>query len=205
MENNVFIGMSQKRSRMKSILVLMSWLFVFSACDTVSDKATIHKINGPSSQALKHNIGWIHGACLAIRNRNIKPGTSIRIVVLSTPQTIIDTKILGTADTKSGCPALLNDRADINKQDDRYFYTLDAGRASPNVMAIGLMPAVANAKSTKSMVDLDLNKDGTTEHANTCLTSEGVQFYISSSATFDEKALWSDYYYLGYDNKPTCP
>lgn len=204
MESNMF-DKSQKRSRMKGILVLMSSLLVFSACDTASDKAPIHQTSTPNPQNLNHNIGWIHGPCLAIRNSNLKPGTTIRMVVLSTPQTIIDTTVLGTADPKSGCPALLNDRADINKQDGRYFYTLDTGRASPNAMAIGLMPAVAKTKSANPMVDLDLNQDGTTEHANTCLTSEGVQFYISSSATFDEKALWSDYYYLGYDNKPTCP
>jgi hypothetical protein len=72
-------------------------------------------------------------------------------------------------------------------------------------MAVGLVSAVVNARIVNHIVEFDLNNDGIAEHAGMCLTSEGVQFYISSSSVFDDKALWSDYYYLGYDNKPTCP
>jgi hypothetical protein len=73
------------------------------------------------------------------------------------------------------------------------------------MMAVGLVSAAVNARHPGRLVELDLNSDGIAERAGSCITSEGVQFFISSNKTFDDKALWSDYYYLGYDNTPTCP
>lgn len=77
-------------------------------------------------------------------------------------------------------------------------------KATQDFMAIGAVSTV-KARNINNNVELDINDDGVGEHAGTCLNSEGVQFYLSSSAAFNEKAVWSDYYYLGYDTKPTCP
>lgn len=189
---------------MKSIIVLSSILFLFAGCENSSKKkntsqSTERKIL-PNN--LKESIGWIHGTCLAIRNGKLKPGTTVQIVQLSHPQKIFNAKLMGIVDSNNQCSALLSNRAKINKQDGRYFYNLDK---SLNIMSVGLIDPALKAKNVNHTVELDLNNDGIREHVSMCLTSEGVQFYISPYAVFNEKALWSDYYYLGYDNQPTCP
>lgn len=193
---------------MKPVMVLAS-LILLSGCDKPSGKDAALQVSTNSvaaSQGLKENIGWIHGTCLAIRNGKIKPGTSVQVVQLSKPQKVVDARVAGSiTDSNSECFALLSDRAEINRQDGRFFYRLDINKDSLNTMAIGLVAVSAKIGNPNSVAEFDLNNDGTVEHADTCLTSEGVQFYVSSNKTFDEKALWSDYYYLGYDTKPTCP
>lgn len=190
----------------KLAVLLASSLLVLWGCDKAPAKGSTSQANievGAPSPLLKENIGWIHGACLAIRNGNIKPGTSVKVIRLSTPQQIVSAKVIGVADATVACPALLSDRAEINTQDGRFFYALDISKESPDAMAVGMISG--KAKASTPAVELDVNNDGVVEHAGTCVTGEGIQFYISSSKTFDETALWSDYYYLGYDNKPTCP
>ena len=198
-----------KEIDVKPAMVLVVLLFLFSGCDKPSGKDAAHQVqtnSSSTSQGLKENIGWIHGNCLAVRNAKINPGTSIQVIQLGKSQKVVDAKVINSiSESNSECFALLNDRAEINRQDGRFFYRLDINKESLNTMAIGLVAASAKIRNLNSVVEFDLNNDGTAEHADTCLTSEGVQFYISSNKTFDEKALWSDYYYLGYDNKPTCP
>lgn len=182
---------------------------MLAGCDKAPEMSHVSKMatldRSVESQHLKEHIGWIHGACLAIQNGKIKFGTPVQMVLLSKPQTIANTRVMGVAGSNSECPPLLNDRGEINKQDGRFFYRLDMNRESLNTMAIGLVSASVQAKKLNSRVEFDVNHDGVAEVAGACLTSEGIQFYISSSGTFGESAEWSDYYYLGYDNKPTCP
>ena len=189
--------------------VLTVSLFLMTGCERVPDKGPALQFDNKNisqvTQRLNENIGWIHGTCLAIRNGKIKTGETIQMIVLSNPQRIIDTKILGVADSNSACSALLSDRAEQNKEDGRFFYSLDVKNETTNVMAIGFVSSAVKPRNGNHLVEFDINNDGKVEHAGMCLTSEGVQFYISSSSAFDDKALWSDYYYLGYDNKPTCP
>jgi hypothetical protein len=194
---------------MKYIIVLSSLLFLFSGCENASDKTIVPKATENKKSldiaSLKENIGWIHGNCLAIKNSKIKPGENIQVILLGDPQKILDAKVTGATESSTECHALLNDRVGINKQDGRSFYNLDLNKESLNMMAVGLVSAAVKARNSGNIVDLDLNNDGIAERAGSCMTSEGVQFFISSSKTFDDKALWSDYYYLGYDNTPTCP
>lgn len=195
---------------MKRILGIVPLLFfVLAGCNDASEQshnqAVVAKNSSLESHRLKENIGWIHGKCLVIRNGDIKPGTPVQIVLLNKPQQLMDGRAVGVAKSGPDCPPLLNDRAEINKQDGRFFYRLDMGKELLDAMALGFVFETVQVRRLKSGVEFDLNHDGVMEHAGTCLTSEGMQFYISSNATFDDKAEWSDYYYLGYDSKPTCP
>ena len=194
---------------MKYIIVLWPLLFLFPGYENASGKNIIPKTTenkkSLDSASLKESIGWIHGNCLAIKNNKIKSGESIQVITLSNPQKILNAKVIGVTESSSLCPALLSDRSAINKQDGRFFYQLDLSEESKNMMGIGFVSAAIKAKNAGHNVELDLNNDGTTEHAGSCLTSEGVQFFISPDKVFNENALWSDYYYLGYDTTPTCP
>lgn len=193
----------------KYIIVLSSLIFLFSGCENASDKNNVPKTTENKKSldnvSLKENIGWIHGNCLAIKNSKIKPGKNIQVIMLGDPQKLLAAKVTGATESSAECPALLNDRVGINKQDGRFYYNLDLNKESQNMMAIGLVSATVKSGNSGHLVELDLNNDGIAERAGSCLTSEGVQFFISSNKTFDDKALWSDYYYLGYDTTPTCP
>jgi hypothetical protein len=195
---------------MRGVAFLAALVMLASGCDETQIKKHAPTPGAQHIAAellhLEERVGWMHGDCLAIRNGKIQPGTAIQVVLLSKAQEIIDAKATGSVgEPNNECFALLSDRAEINRQDGRFFYKLDIDKQPPNTMAIGLVAASVQARKRDSLVEFDLNNDGVTEHAGTCLTTEGVQFYVSSNAEFDDKALWSDYYYLGYDNKPTCP
>lgn len=195
---------------MKYIHILSLFLLaLLSGCVNINNQSTSHHAvvdkKSVESASLNENIGWIHGACLAIKNNKLKPGANIQVIVLSDPKTLVTARVTGMTESDSGCPALLSDRSAINKGDGRFFYQLDLDEASQDIVAIGLVSASVNAKSAGPVIELDVNNDGITEHAGSCTTSEGMQFFIASGNTFNENALWSDYYYLGYDTTPTCP
>ena len=54
-------------------------------------------------------------------------------------------------------------------------------------------------------IHTDVNSDGHQDYFTECSTSEGVQFNVWSGSPYKGKALWSAYYYLGYDTEPNCP
>ena len=200
--------MAKEQIKEMKLILITSLSLLLSGCDTATDKSNVSQTFKKSSLSVENlnaSIGWIHGACLAIKNGKIKSGTNVQVIVLSKPQKIIDSKVKGVAESEKECPALLSDRGEINKQDGRYFYNLDVSKEAQDMVAVGVVSTTVKARNINNIVEIDINNDGAGEYAGTCLTNEGVQFYISSSAAFNEKALWSDYYYLGYDTKPTCP
>ncbi len=194
---------------MKHIFFLLSfWLALLSGCVNINNQNTSYAAADKKSverASLNENIGWIHGACLAIKNNKLKPGTNIQVIVLSNPQKLLAARVTGRTESGSGCPALLSDRSAINKQEGRFFYQLDLDEASQDIVAIGLVSTSVKVRTAGPIIDLDVNNEGITVHAGSCTTSEGMQFFIASGNTFNENALWSDYYYLGYDTMPTCP
>jgi hypothetical protein len=52
---------------------------------------------------------------------------------------------------------------------------------------------------------LDLDGDGTPENFTQCSISEGVSFGVWRGTPYQGVALWSGYYYLGYDTEANCP
>ena len=72
-------------------------------------------------------------------------------------------------------------------------------------MAVGLIGSDIVTSIKNNSVVIDYDADGTNEFFNSCETSEGMKFFVWSGTVNQGKARWSDYYYLGYDVKPTCP
>lgn len=177
-------------------------LFVVSSCGKTSGKSSRYAA-GASVSILNKNIGWVHGPCLAIRNEYVPAGTAVTVIRLTIPQQIVIAQVVGMADSSDACPPLLRDRAGINKENGRSFYRLETNSGPLDSMAVAVLPDIAQKVTTTA--GIDLNDDGVVEHVGSCITGDGIRFFVSPRKTFDETTLWSDYYYLGYDNEPTCP
>lgn len=50
----------------------------------------------------------------------------------------------------------------------------------------------------------DIDRDGKHESYRVCTSTEGVHLTVWSGEVVENKRLWHDYYYLGYDLIPTC-
>lgn len=149
------------------------------------------------------HVGWIHGACLGVKIADLHPGTVVHVISLENPQSALKTSIIDGATPDSGCPALLPDRLKVNQSKHRSFYTLDLPKGA-NFLAVGVVGVEAKLTLINGTIQIDLNQDGKAAIAGSCQTSEGIRFYLVPSDPSEKVRLWSDYYYLGYDTKPTC-
>ena len=130
------------------------------------------------------NMGWVHGSCIAIKNKTLNPGTSITLFDLE-ETTFIDSKIIDKpASAISGCFALMEERREMNENAGYSFYSIEP--AVNNNYAIGLM----------NFDELNIGFLG----FSLCSTSEGIQF----SAHDMHSKIWQGYYYLGDDISATC-
>lgn len=155
----------------------------------------------PSS--VTSRVGWIHGACLAIKRADVHPGTIVRVISLEKTQAVLNTSVTGGATPDSGCAALLPDRLKVNQSKHRSFYTLDLPKGA-SLLAVAIVGVEAKLTPVDGTIHIDLNQDGKAAIAGFCQTTEGIRFYLVPSDPSGKGRLWSDYYYLGYDTKPTC-
>lgn len=178
---------------------------------TSSSEPTPQNASSPSLPAnqssdtvdFNHYVGWIHGECLGIKNADIHPGTVVHVISLEKPQSVRKAAIIGGATSGNECPALLPDRMKVNQRKGRFFYRLDLPTGT-DFMAIGVIDLKVKMISADGTIRIDLTRDGTAAIAASCQTGEGVRFYLAPGDPSGQGRLWSDYYYLGYDTKPTC-
>lgn len=146
-------------------------------------------------------IGWLHGPCFAIASE-FAAGTPLTLVIAGEPQKVEEAKV--QAKTDSNCPALLEDRAALNKKSGATFYALE-GALTPSDMGFGIVMPPATPAVLNGNAQVDLDGDGKPEVFTSCATSEGVRFAVWSEKAYQGEPRWSAYYYLGYDLTPTCP
>ena len=175
-----------------------------------SDGTTPHASSGRAAAVkeseafdLDRNVGWIHGACLGIKHTDLQPGSKVQIISLENPQKALAATVTGVAAADSNCPAMLPDRIQVNQSKGRTFYVLDVDKGA-NLLAVGLVGLDASLTAVKNAIQVDLQPMKTTAIAGSCQTSEGIRFYLTRPNGKTQTRIWSDYYYLGYDTKPTC-
>jgi hypothetical protein len=144
--------------------------------------ATATKGPAPATGA---SLGWVAGPCFAIKNPSLRKGDTIHGVRFSQPDLPFRATVLGPATDASACPALLPDRRKVNDSHGRYFYLTDL-EGDPGLVGIGLIG----------------DKDHDIGQREWCNTTEGIRFRV---ADVQGNVLWSDNYYLGYDQRPNCP
>ncbi|EDM68683.1 hypothetical protein PE36_01842 [Moritella sp. PE36] len=131
----------------------------------------------------EHNVGWLHGSCLAIKNDSIVNNTKLTLVPLDNSENVITARIARPAETGKDCLALLEDRATVNLTNGYSFYAINTDTDID--LAIGV-------------IDMDVKLYG----FDYCSTTEGLVFKLTNAG--QSQALWRGYYYLGYDTETTC-
>jgi len=184
------------------IAIALAWVTTMAACDS-HDRAVQGKLH--PGHDLTAQIGWLHGNCLAIKTLGLKRGTKLIIIALGKPQVSLQAEIIERTDSGEECYALRQERKDINMSEGNIFYSVAPASKAPLELAIGIVGLKAGFTATDGTIHTDVNGDGRQDYFTECSTSEGVQFNVWSDAPYKGKALWSAYYYLGYDTEPNCP
>ena len=169
----------------RTILVLLT--LGASAC---------HVAPATNNVPLEQRLGWVNGSCLAIMNNGLQARVAITVVALDDKPTIVTGTIVGLTTSSGVCPPLLEDRRRSNEKWSFYEVRL-TGKADLGIAVTG----------QETLVDggIDLTGDGKPEQFTQCATSEGVSFRVWNGTPYQGMALWSGYYYLGYDTVATCP
>lgn len=147
-------------------------------------------------------FGWFDHGCFATLKKNLSQGTKIFVVTLDDPQLISSAKVIGPANPQN-CGPLAADRRQQNESEGLSFYEIKS--ADTFGLAIGVIGEVSHAKVKNGVVRAELGNDGTFERFTLCATSEGLSFGVWALKPYEGKAIWSGYYYLGYDVERTCP
>lgn len=160
--------------KMKSLFLLIIAMMVAS-CSSLPDR---------TGGNMDHEVGWLHGNCLAIKNADVPHGHKVTLVHLDDENVVEEATIGEKATDSKECYPLSDDRVDVNRDAGYYFYTIRPGVHTN--LAIGLL-------NTEHMPPSEFE-------FTYCHTTEGMNFSISR----DNHEVWNSYYYLGYDSEPTC-
>ena len=180
-----------------TLVMLSTILGVLSSCS--------HMVTNSRSFDYRTDVGWIHGACLAIANDNLTPGEGITMIILGVKQSLLKGSIVGKATSGANCYALLDDRRSVNDNGKRSFYSvLFNGPAQTDIIAIGLVHLAHEPYISDGIVRGDLVGDGRQEVFTYCQATEGINFFVWSETVGSKLQRWTDYYYLGYEITSNC-
>lgn len=191
-----------RRRRFASLLAALSMLIIAVSCGGSKGKG---QGAANSSFSYAENIGWVHGACLAIANANLTRGTGVSLVITGEPQKVQQARIQEKTASPEACPALMEGRAKMNSKPGIFFYSLEAGSASPTDMGFGIVAPPTTPAVVNGLAQADLDRDGHSEVFSSCATSEGIKFAVWTDKPYQGEPRWSAYYRLDYDMTPNCP
>src|SRR5262245_61024331 len=195
---------SRDSRRAKRSCAAMLLLIVATTDCRQGSERTQHSTNGEVFP-LDRWIGWFHGPCLAISDPNLARGTTVDLVVMGEPQSLLQGQVGEQVTSGAACAPLAEGRRSQNAKPGTSFYGLEGTKLASTDMGIGIVAAPHKLVVVNGLAQTDLNSDGRTEVFSSCATTEGINFAISTNKPYQGIPLWSKYYYLGYDMKPTCP
>lgn len=131
----------------------------------------------------ENSVGWLHGNCLAIKQANLPFQKRFILVHLNEKKRTEMATVVRKVSPEDECPALLGDRGEVNMRAGYHFYWVES--EGDVDLAIGMMDQ-ENIKGFEFSF---------------CTTLEGIMFSVSRGIN---AVVWSAYYYLGYESKPTC-
>jgi hypothetical protein len=149
---------------------------------------------------LESRIGWLHGACFAVKNNSLQPDVTLVIVKMDEPQSVIQANVLDQTVSDKVCPALLPDRKATNSAQGLSFYEVSFHDQQSVELGIGIV-----GLATDGSTGIDVNGDGKADRFTQCATSEGISFGVWNGTPYQGRPLWSGYYHLGYDTRANCP
>ena len=163
---------SKTNSKSTAYFSMMICLVALTACsDKMTGKEAAQKMGKTN---ITSQIGWAHNNCIAIKNTAIKAGEKLTLVSFEAEQQLLDGVIVGKTDDGAKCPALLDDRKEINKSEGYTFYVIKTDNKVN--MAIGLIGKNIQFKKVNKLVTADINGDGKQDYFSQCVSSEGIHF-----------------------------
>jgi hypothetical protein len=178
-----------RRWGMRTLVVLCSLVWIAVSCSKPQ----------AAQLPIEQRVGWIDSNCLATENKRLEEGMTMTVVVFGDTESIAEVRIMGATQSAALCPPLHDDRRAINSK-SLSFYEIAPQDGRKIELGIGLIGNVSRVGT-----GIDMNGDGKPDQFTHCATSEGISFGIWNDTPYKGKAMWSGYYYLGYDVDPTCP
>jgi hypothetical protein len=112
-------------------------VFILSGCQQHANSATGD--DAKTATNLDQYIGWFHGNCLAIKNKEIKNGEKVKLIFLGESQELHEAEIKGAALSSETCPALSSGRKEANMAEGYSFYEIIPKQTQTNIMGIGIV------------------------------------------------------------------
>jgi hypothetical protein len=134
--------------------------------------------------------------CLAINNDHLSLGGHVALVVLSTPQSILQAEVLRSTNT---CQDQSKGESGVNHYEIRVLNDKPLPM-SPTIAVVGT-PKLTVARG---LVAGDLDGNSRKEYFRQCTSGEGVHLTVWTGKPLRGKRRWHTYYYLGYDTEPNC-
>jgi hypothetical protein len=142
--------------------------------------------------------------CLAIHNRNLRPGTPVTIirfnsgdelVVLgNTPGRRVAAKIVRRTDSAEKCPGLVKERARTEEDFSIYTVSSDDGPSLEAVeFGIGIVGLAGNDADP-----IDLDGNGTADTFSEFISAGELIFEVWKDKPWDGQPLWDGYYDVGH-------
>ena len=136
--------------------------------------------------------------CLTIDNPGLRVGSRLHLVVMTTPESIVEAEVVH----------MVPDHCHSTQSGDdgsrHYQLRVVSGSLPSNTPAIAVANSVRPLALKGSYVTGDLDGDGRHEFFRACTSTEGVHLTVWSRKPLRGKLRWHRYYYLGYDVQTTC-
>ncbi len=174
-------------------------LFISAAAFLGSCSAEQSSPKQPQSFSAQ-NTGWVVNDCLVIENSNLR-GTSVQYVALDHLPLTGTLEVVKLASEKD-CKMLTAQQSDKDIAGNYSTYTLNK---SLDGLAVASTNKTFYAEKKDELIKVKIAEQSSLHPLTMCATAEGLSFDIWVDEPFQSQAIWSGYYYLGYDVDRTCP
>lgn len=166
------------------------------------DGAGSTEVSKQAEAVIAPEFGWFDGRCFATMKNISEPQLQILVVGLDDPQSISYAKVAGPAKAET-CGPLSSGRRERNESEGLKFYEVESEK--PIGLAIGVIGKVYESNIKEGVVRLDLTGDGTFQQFTHCATGDGIGFDVWVTPPYEQKPVWTGFYYLDYDVDRNCP
>jgi hypothetical protein len=134
--------------------------------------------------------------CASLDVQDLRPGTPVDVVVLSTPQRLLRGAIVSRATAQ--CSRYFQ----ASQATAFYDVAIRQGRFRPDELGVAVLPGVSLAQTKKGAPVVAQFRRGRYGFFE-CSSSEGVHIVVRSAGN-QGSTIWHDYIYLAIDVDPTC-
>ncbi|HJT70776.1 MAG TPA: hypothetical protein VJ731_11285 [Terriglobales bacterium] len=195
----------KRRTMLKRFATVFAFIFVLPVVSAAQNPRSQNPSPGDTREfrfdtQLGVAVARQSHVCLLIRNDELKRGTPFYLIRADEPQSLKRATVL-PPHAKS-CQGIV-----VAPDSQLHAYELKLGKNSrliPWQPVIAVFGFTGKPKTVERQVIADLDGDGVEEYFRSCSGLEGINLSVWSGKPPQARKRWQQYYYLGYDIKPTC-